>query len=190
MKKTWIWVLAALTILGAAGVRAQESRGVGGGGGGPSGAQAPYVMPPIAKSLVDDPHNKLIHFPIVLSLVAAVMVLISRKKPEYEPVAFWLVWFALLSTLAAYFSGFYQSTEFVHRPKRWIMETHMRFAIGLAMAQCVWILSLLRRSTRGLATIMSFVVVLLVVIVGFLGGLVAHGRSAAPPPSSTGAPAR
>jgi uncharacterized membrane protein len=182
------WVAAAIAMLWltVAVVRAQEGPRPG---GGPSGPQTPYIMPPIGQAVMSDPHNKLIHFPIVLGLTAAVMVLISRRKPQYEPVAFWLVWFALLSTLAAYFSGFYQSTEFMHRPKRWIMETHERFAIGLAMAECVWILALLRRSTRGLATMMSFVVVALILVTGFLGGLVAHGRGAAPPSSTTRAAA-
>lgn len=197
--RTWMVMIVAVTLLGASSASAQESRrdtsaamaqgAPGGGGGGPSGPQAPYVMPPIGQAALADPHNKLIHFPIVLSLVAAVMVLLSRRKPELEPVAFWLVWFALLSTLAAYFSGFYQSTEFEHRPKRWLMYTHMRFAIGLAMAQSLWLLSLLRRGTRWLATLMTIVVVILVVITGFLGGLVAHGRGAAPPPAA-GASAR
>ena len=190
----WVAAILAVTLLGVAVARAQEggkrdSAAAGGGPGGPPAAQAPFVMPPIGQALVSDPHNKLIHFPIVLSLVAAVMVIVARRKPEYEPVAFWLVWFALLFTLAAYFSGFVQSTEFEHRPKRWLMYTHMRFAIGLAMAQSVWLLSLLRRRTAGLAMLMTFVVVALVLVTGFLGGLVAHGHSGAPP-ASTAVPQR
>jgi cell division protein FtsW (lipid II flippase) len=111
-------------------------------------------------------------------------VIVSRRRPQYEPVAFWLVWFAVLATLAAYFTGLAQSTEFQHRPKHWLVDTHMRWGIGLALAQCVWLLTLLRRGTRSFATVWSLVVAALVLVTAFLGGLVAHGRSAAPPPSS------
>ena len=146
--------------------------------------QTPYVMPPLGQALLADLHNKIIHFPIVLGLLGALLVLVAWRKPEYETIAFWVVWFAVLSTLAAYFSGMAQSTEFLHRPKRWIMETHMRFGIGLAFAECVWLLALLRRRTRGLAVLMSFVVAALVLVTGFLGGLVAHGRGGGAPPAA------
>jgi uncharacterized membrane protein len=183
--REWVVALSIVgTMLGAALSFGQPPQG----GGGP---QAPYVMPPLGDALFSDLHNKIIHFPIVLGLLGALLVLVAWRKPQYETIAFWVVWFALLSTLAAYFSGLAQSTEFLHRPKRWIMETHMRFGIGLAFAECVWLLALLRRRTHGLAAVMSFIVAGLVLVTGFLGGLVAHGRGGAPPPaaSSSKAPA-
>lgn len=195
-----------LGVLGAAPLRAQETRrdstrdiqshaqaprgGARRGGdadeGGPRGPQAPYIMPPILQAALADPHNKLIHFPIVLSLVAAVMVIVARRRPQYEPVAFWTLWFAMVFTLAAYFSGLYQAQEFLHRPKRWLVDTHMRWGIGLAFAQCVWMLTLIRPRTRAFATWWSLVVVALVVVTGFLGGLVAHSRGAPPPGAKPG----
>lgn len=146
--------------------------------------QSSYVMPPLGQALLAELHNKIIHFPIVLGLLGALLVLVAQRKPQYETIAFWVVWFAVLSTLAAYFSGLAQSTEFLHRPKQWIMETHMRFGIGLAFAECVWLLSLLRRRTHGLAAPMSFVVAALVLVTAFLGGLVAHGRGGGPRPAA------
>ena len=146
--------------------------------------QSSYVMPPLGQALLAELHNKIIHFPIVLGLLGALLVLVAWRKPQYETIAFWVVWFAVLSTLAAYFSGLAQSTEFLHRPKQWIMETHMRFGIGLAFAECVWLLSLLRRRTHGLAALMSFVVAALVLVTAFLGGLVAHGRGGGPRPAA------
>ena len=179
-------LVVAVTILAAMFAAALSFGQPPQGGGGP---QAPYVMPPLGQALLADLHNKIIHFPIVLGLLGALLVLVAQRKTQYETIAFWVVWFAVLSTLAAYFSGLAASTEFLHRPKRWIMETHMRWAIGLAVAECVMLLALLRRRTHGLAAVMSFVVAALVVVTGFLGGLVAHGRGGAPPPSAAAAAA-
>ena len=174
------WV-AGLTVVGAMLGAALSFGQPPQGGGAP---QASYVMPPLSEAVLSDMHNKLIHFPIVLGLLGALLVLVARRKPQYETIAFWVVWFALLSTLAAYFSGLVQSTEFLHRPKRWLVETHMRWGIGLAFAECVMLLALLRRRTHGLAAAMSFVVAGLVLVTGFLGGLVAHGRGGGPPPAA------
>jgi uncharacterized membrane protein len=143
-------------------------------------AQAPYVMPPLIPGLLDHLHNKIVHFPIVLALVAAVLVLLSRRRPELEPIAFWMVWAASLATLAAYFSGVAQAEEFARRPKRWLADTHRNWGIALAVAQAVWIFSLLRRPTRTFARLWSVVVVALVLVAAFLGGLLAHGRGGRP----------
>lgn len=147
----------------------------------PPAAQAPYVMPPLLNGLLDHLHNKIVHFPIVLALVAAFLVLFSRRKPELEPIAFWMVWAASLFTLAAYFSGVAQAEEFARRPKRWLADTHRNWGIALAVAQAVWIFSLLRRPTRLFARVWSVVVVALVIVAAYLGGLLAHGRGARPP---------
>jgi len=136
----------------------------------------PYRMPPFGKALFDHPHNKLIHFPIVLTLVATAFLLVARRKPELEPLAFWLVWAAALSTLAAFFSGQAQAEHFQQRPKKWLVEVHRKQGITIGVAQALWVLSLLREKTRRYAWLWGLVVSFLVLTAGFLGGLVAHGR--------------
>jgi len=147
--------------------------------GPPPGAAAnrgPYKMPPLMEGLKDDLHNKLIHFPIVLTMVAAVMVILARRNPKYEGVAFWLVTFAALSVIPAYFTGKAAEEHFEGKPKQWLVEIHEKQGITIAILQALWVLSLLRTGTRRFAWVIGVILVLMVSISGYFGGLVAHGH--------------
>jgi uncharacterized membrane protein len=135
-----------------------------------------YRIPPLGQALFESMHNKIIHFPIVLTLMAALMLVLARRKPEFEPLAFWLVWAAALSALAAYFSGVYAEGEFEKDPKHWLAELHRKWGIAVGIAQAAWVLLLLRPRTRRFVRVWGFVVVGLVAVAAFLGGLVAHGE--------------
>ena len=189
----WCAALAALVI--ATGVGYGQQRGTPPGTdslararGAPSGAvresvsagamtdEPPYRMPPLGEAVLEELHNKLVHFPIVLTLVATVLLVLARRRTELEPLAFWLVWAAALSVLAAYFSGQAQTEEFEHGPKWWLVEIHRKQGITIGIGQALWVLSLLRERTRRHAWLLGVVLSLLVLTAGFLGGLVAHGE--------------
>lgn len=142
----------------------------------PGGARGPYKMPPLMEGLLDDLHNKLIHFPIVLTLVAAVMVIVARKKPQYEPVAFWLVTLAALSVIPAYFSGKAAEEHFEGKPKEWLVELHEKVGITIGILEALWVLSLLKVGTRRFAWVIGVILAVMVSVAGYLGGLVAHGH--------------
>jgi uncharacterized membrane protein len=135
-----------------------------------------YKMPPFTKAIMDHLHNKLIHFPIVLTIVAAAMVIVARCKPEYEPVAFWLVWVAALSVIPAYFTGKAAAEYLEGKPKEWLAEVHEKQAITIGVLQALWILSLLRPGTRRFAWVIGVVLVIVVLSAGYIGGLLAHGH--------------
>ena len=135
-------------------------------------------MPPLGESLLADPHNKIIHFPIVLTMGAAVLLILARRRSELEPVAFWTVWGAALATLAAYFSGVFQAGEFEGKPKEWLVDLHRNVGIATGVAEAAWVLLLLRPATRRWAWLWGLLVTALVAGAAFLGGVVAHGHSA------------
>jgi uncharacterized membrane protein len=137
---------------------------------------APYKMPPFGKALADDLHNKLVHFPIVLTMVAAAVMIVARRKKELEPVAFWLVWAAALSVIPAYFSGKAQADHFHGRPKEWLVELHEKQGIVIGITQALWVLSLLKAGTRRWAWVLGILLTIMVGAAGFIGGLVAHGH--------------
>jgi len=146
----------------------------------PESAAVPYRMPPLRQALLSELHNKIIHFPIVLTLGGALLLILARKRPELEPVAFWTVWGAALFTLAAYFSGVSQAQRFEGRPKEWVVTIHRNFGIAVGITQAVWVFLLLRTGTRRWAWIWGLLVTALVLVAAFWGGLVAHGRSNLP----------
>jgi len=172
-----MWLAAATAIAQAP----SQSDSVTSGGiaqppGPPGGSRGPYKMPPLMEGLLDDLHNKLIHFPIVLTIVAAVMVIVARRNPKYEPVAFWLVTFAALSVIPAYFTGKAAQEHFEGKPKEWLVEIHEKQGLTIAGLQVLWILSLLRAGTRRFAWVIGVILVAMVSIAGYFGGLVAHGH--------------
>ena len=138
--------------------------------------EPPYPMPPLWKALVGDLHNKIIHFPIVLTLVATFSLWWGRRRTDLEPVCFWLVWITALSTLAAYFSGQAQAPHYMEGPKAWLVTLHARQGIVIGVGQALWVLSLLRDRTRPLAWVLGVILSVIVLSAGFLGGLVAHGK--------------
>ena len=145
---------------------------------GPEPGASPdaYPMPAMRHALFDHMHNKVVHFPIVLAFAGALLLILARRKPELEPVAFWVVWLATLGALAAYFSGVFSADEFKGEPKEWLVGVHQKWGIAVGLAHAVWVLTLLRKSARRYAWIWGLVVVALVGVAAFVGGVVAHGE--------------
>ena len=137
---------------------------------------APYKMPPLREALFADMHTKIVHFPIVLALGGTLLLILARKRPELEPVAFWTVWAAALGALAAYFSGVVQAEEFKGEPKEWLVGLHQKSGIAVGLAQAVWVVLLLRKPAKRYAWIWGLIVVALVGVAAFLGGEVTHGE--------------
>jgi uncharacterized membrane protein len=62
-------------------------------------------MPPLTDVMFEHLHNKLVHFPIALSIAAALLLLFGRGRREIERVASALIWGAVIAAMAAYFTG-------------------------------------------------------------------------------------
>lgn len=136
----------------------------------------PYHMPPLRQALFEEMHNKTVHFPIVLALFGVLLLILARRRPELETMAFWTVWASTLGALVAYFSGISQAAEFKGEPKEWLVGLHQKVGMAVALAQAAWVLMLLRQPSRRFAWIWGLVVVGLVLAAAFLGGIVAHGE--------------
>jgi uncharacterized membrane protein len=135
-----------------------------------------FVMPGLREALVEHPHNKLVHFPIALALAAALLTLLSRRRPELEPGTRVLVWLAALGAVIAYFTGRYQLEAFAGEPKEWIAEVHERWGTATAIGLLLWAAACAWRPARRHAWILALLVAALVLVTAFYGGLVAHGE--------------
>jgi len=196
MPKRWTWVVPVVLLLaiGAAEAHKKQVRPDSGPAaaaadtaklstpvakpapGGAAGEEPPYRMPPLREAVLEHLHNKIVHFPIALTLIAAAFLILARSKPQLEPIAFWLVWAAALSALAAYFSGKFQEEAFEGGPKEWLVELHEKQGIAIGLSLAAWVLMLLWGKARRFAWVWGIVLSVMVLAAGFLGGQVAHGE--------------
>ena len=113
---------------------------------------------------------------VVMTLLATLSLWWARRRQEFEPVAFWMVWATAAFTLAAYFSGQAQARDYVEGPKAWLVEFHGRQGVVIGIGQALWVLSLLRDHTRRLSWVLGAILSVMVLTAGLIGGLVAHGK--------------
>jgi hypothetical protein len=135
----------------------------------------PYVLSSPARALLAHPHNKLIHFPIVLSLLAALLLWLPRRPPELLAAVRLIVIAATITAVAAYFTGQSQAEGFAGEPKEWVVELHRIWGIAVALALGVWAALLTWRPAGRIPAWWGLVVTALVTVASFLGGVVAHG---------------
>lgn len=191
----WSLVLAAGLFAGAHGVAAHEAHrkaadstahATGDATSAPdttveatAGATDPvderYSMPPMTEVVREHLHNKLVHFPIALSIAAALLLLFGTGRREVERVATMLIWGAAITAVAAYFSGRAQEEPFEGHGKEWLVEWHRTFGTATAVTMLLWGGAALFGRTRRWARWIGLGVALLVLATATYGGLVAHG---------------
>lgn len=133
-----------------------------------------YVVKPW-RSLRTHLHNKIIHVPIGFALSAFLVSILSRFRPEVLVAVRWLVLIAALGAVAAYLTGTNQAEAFEGSSKEWVVETHQRLGIATACSLWIWAgLSWIPRF-RSLAFVAGILVLALIGMTGFFGGIIAHG---------------
>lgn len=120
-------------------------------------------------------HNKLIHFPIVLALLAFVFGIMDIKSNKFEQVIPFLLLAAVISTFVALQTGFREAGEFIGKPKEWILNIHQIIGIVINLLILLWYFAYKKPEYRKYHLIIGSLVVLLIFITGFLGGILSHG---------------
>jgi uncharacterized membrane protein len=119
-------------------------------------------------------HNKIVHFPLALGTMAAALLLLAYRWPQYRPAARILLVAAALFAGAAYFSGEAQHEPFEHGPLSEFMERHellgkssgILLALGAA-------LSFWPKADRWMWAY-ALAVLALLSATGFYGGILSH----------------
>ncbi len=119
-------------------------------------------------------HNKVIHFPIALSVVAFVLMLVGYKNGNYEQAIKIIIPFALLFSIVAVFSGLNQATPFEETTAYEIVEIHELLGFGVTASLFLWFISLYVKKLNKLVWPFALLTITLVSIAGFLGGIIAH----------------
>ena len=137
---------------------------------------ARYVMAPLGRALLEHPHNKLVHFPIALSLAGLLFLVLSRRsRSSLMDTARWLIGLSALGAAAALVTGLLQASAFRGDPREWVVLVHRSWGIAGAAALVVWALLAAWRPSRRYALAWGFLTVVIVLIAAFYGGVVAYG---------------
>lgn len=124
--------------------------------------------------LTEHIHNKIIHFPIALLVVAFILTLIGWKDGKFNTTIMILVFIAGLFAIAAYFTGTAQEEAFEGTPQEWLVEQHETFGIITLISTWIWFVFLAVKSIRKYAWIIGLIVFVIVSLTGFYGGVLAH----------------
>lgn len=129
-----------------------------------------FVLPPLKDILFTHLHNKLIHFPIVLSLLAFLFFLFPGNEKE----ARFLLILTAAFTIPVYFTGQAQSEFFEGKEKEWIVELHEQFGIFTILSIWIFLFLSFLKIPKIIKIIFGVIVVILVMITGLYGGICAH----------------
>ncbi len=127
-----------------------------------------------ADALLDHIHNKIIHFPIVLAVVAFLFAVLGYKDDRYQFVIQVMLLIAGVFGIVAFFSGTNQIDPFIGDPKEWLANTHRLFGIASAISIWLWFLCLSVKSLKKFSWLFAVISVVLVSITGLYGGVLAH----------------
>ncbi len=134
-----------------------------------------FVLKP-AEAALQHLHNKIVHFPIALTLVAFLFSLLNIKKQSYctyQSIKI-LLGISLFAGIAAYFTGNFQLTPFIGEPKEWLSNTHRLTGIISTILILIWFVALFIERTKKYSWAIGLIVVIAISITGFLGGVLAH----------------
>lgn len=139
------------------------------------GASEPaYILKPW-RALLGHLHNKVIHVPIGFAMSAFFLSLLALRWSELQPAIRWLVLVAALGSFVAYLTGTNQAAMLEGGSKDWVIEIHENLGIATACALWVWAASFWIRPLKKWAILFGVLAMLLVVVTGFFGGVLAYG---------------
>ncbi len=126
-------------------------------------------------TLFEHIHNKIIHFPIAFVVAGFIFTLLGFKRREILNLVSVLVFLAGLFGILAYLTGVSQGSAFENTSKEWVVETHRNLGIATVISIWVWFLFLSVKKLKKISWVIGVIALILVLIAGFYGGILAHG---------------
>lgn len=135
--------------------------------------EEPFELNP-AEQIFVHMHNKLVHFPIVIGIVAFLLTLANIKTKNYERVILVLIIAGILFTIGTVVTGLNQTEPFNGTGKQWLVEFHRNTGIALLASYICWFVFTSVQRLKKFSWIIGLLTISLITLAGFLGGVIAH----------------
>ncbi|OGU10897.1 MAG: hypothetical protein A2X61_16775 [Ignavibacteria bacterium GWB2_35_12] len=119
-------------------------------------------------------HNKLVHFPLALSILAFLFTTFSFKWKQFEFSIKYIVLIAAIISIPAIVTGLQQAGNFEGDPKEWLVNIHKWLGILSLVILWIWSGFLWKNSLRKFAWVLALISFIIVTITGLYGGIIAH----------------
>jgi uncharacterized membrane protein len=119
-------------------------------------------------------HNKIVHFPVALSILGLLFSLIKIKKPEFIQPLIITIAIALVAAGIAYLTGEPAEEAYKGLAPESVIERHQLFGTFTAICYLIWMIFLIIKPLRKYDFIIGFAAVAVSYYAGFLGGFIAH----------------
>ncbi|MDT3740226.1 MAG: DUF2231 domain-containing protein [Candidatus Kapabacteria bacterium] len=118
-------------------------------------------------------HNKLVHFPVALSILGFLFTIISFKRKQFEFSIKYIVLIAAIFSIPTVITGLYQADNFIGEPKEWIVNIHKILGITLSGLLWIWVIFLSFKPLKKYAWVIAFISASITTITAFYGGIAA-----------------
>lgn len=119
-------------------------------------------------------HNKLIHFPIALTVIALLLIIAGYRDDKYLSAIKIIVPFAAITTILTILTGQAQEGPFEGTPLYALVETHELLGFGVLASLILWSVSLYIEKFKKLIYLFAILTFILVSLAGLYGGVIAH----------------
>jgi uncharacterized membrane protein len=136
---------------------------------------APHQVINVWLSLSTHLHNKAVHIPIGLTIVAFALSFVSFWDPALESPARWCILGAFFAAVVAIAAALGQVGVYEGGGREWIVVVHRSGGYATAASLGIWAFLAWIRPLRRWALALGFVTVILIALTGFFGGVIAHG---------------
>lgn len=119
-------------------------------------------------------HNKVIHFPIALTVIGVLLMVIGYKDNKYWSALKVIIPTAALFTIIVIFSGLNQAEPFEGTLSYGLVETHELLGFGVLASLILWSLTFFFKKLEKFIWLFAILTISLVSLAGLYGGVIAH----------------
>jgi len=142
--------------------------------GGEAANIATSVQFNIFEQMFSHLHNKLVHFPIAFLVLAFILSLAQLKWDKFLFTIKILILFGFIFAIPTLITGLFQEEAAEKLGKENFVEIHETFAIITTVISIIWFYFINKENLRKYHLILGILTFILILVTGFLGGILAH----------------